>query len=420
MALTDYDKSLIAGEMGPAAQMAMKIINRMQEVYSVDCLMDISAAHIDSTVYMGEATMEFAEKLASMGAKVVVPSTLNVSGVDEHGWNEWNVPAEHAQKAYRQMVAYESMGCIPTWTCAPYQTEHAPVFGQQVAAGESNAIAYFNSVIGARTERYPDLLDICCAITGRVPMTGLHLDEHRRGQYVLRLSDDVTEEMMQSDAFYPVLGHIMGKTSAQRIPVVEGLRSNPSHDQLKATCAAAATSGAVALFHLVGITPEAPTIEDAFQGPVPRPELDIDADALRRAYRELITLNPGESIEMILLGSPHFSVSEFQALATLVAGQKRNDDVEVVVTCSRLVRDIVNSSETGNILKQFGVRITVDTCPLTSPMLSEDQKNIMTNSAKYALYSPGLLNAAVGFGDLEECVMSAVSGRYHTKGDLWN
>ena len=150
--------------------------------------MDISQAHIDSTIYLGDATLEFAERLASLGAKVAVPTSLNVSGVDECGWKDWAVTPEWAAKAARQMLAYERMGAVPTWTCAPYQTHMRPVFGQQIAWGESNAIAFANSVIGARTERYPDLLDICCAITGRVPAVGLHLTENRAGQMLLRLA----------------------------------------------------------------------------------------------------------------------------------------------------------------------------------------------------------------------------------------
>lgn len=420
MKLSDYDRSTLAGENGDAAQMAMKIIVRMQQVYGVERLMDISAAHIDSTVYMGEATMEFAEKLASLGARVSVPSTLNVSGVDEHGWKNWQVPPAHAANAYRQMVAYESMGCIPTWTCAPYQTEHAPEFGQQVAAGESNAIAYFNSVIGARTERYPDLLDICCAITGRVPETGLHLQQNRFGQYLIRLKEDIPDEILDSDAFYPILGHLMGKSSRQRIPVVDGLQRTPDVDNLKAVCAAAATSGAVALFHLAGITPEAATLEQAFEGNVPEPEMVIDRNMLSKGFKELQSLERDTAVDLVLLGSPHFSVNEFKALASLVSGRRRSDTVDVVVTCSRVVRDLVMTSPLGDPLNRFGVKITVDTCPLTSPMLSSEKKAIVTNSAKYALYSPGLLNAAVGFGSLEDCVECAVTGKFKSSSALWN
>ncbi len=263
--LSDYDHSILAGERGPAAQLAMNIIVRMAQIYDADELLDISGAHIDSTIYIGEAGLEFAERLAGLGARVVVPTTLNVSGLDEHGWQEWAVPPDWAEKSHRQMLAYQSMGCIPTWTCAPYQTEWKPAFGQQIAWGESNAIVFANSVLGARTERYPDLLDICCAITGRVPAVGLHLSENRAGQILIRLVD-IPLEIQQDDIFYPVLGHLVGKIAQDGIPVIDGLTARPNEDQLKALGAAAASSGAVALFHIVGVTPEAPTLEAAFQG----------------------------------------------------------------------------------------------------------------------------------------------------------
>src|SRR3954468_8681376 len=176
------------GGEGPAPQLAMSILVRMAGVYGATELMDISQAHIDSTIYLGDATLEFAERLASLGARVAVLTSLNVSGVDQCGWQEWAVSPEWAAKAARQMLAYEKMGAKPTWTCAPYQTHLRPAFGQQIAWGESNAIAFANSVIGARTERYPDLLDICCAITGRVPAVGLHLAENRAGQILFELA----------------------------------------------------------------------------------------------------------------------------------------------------------------------------------------------------------------------------------------
>src|SRR6476660_5043306 len=158
---------MLDGGHGPAAQLAMSIVIKMGDVYGAEALMDISQAHIDSTIYLGDATLAFAERLASLGAKVAVPTSLNVSGVDECGWKDWAVKADWAAKAARQMLAYERMGAVPTWTCAPYQTHMRPVFGQQIAWGESNAICFANSVIGARTERYSDLHDIRRAIIER-------------------------------------------------------------------------------------------------------------------------------------------------------------------------------------------------------------------------------------------------------------
>src|SRR3981081_2779757 len=233
MTLTDRDQAMLDGEHGSATALAMSIVVRMAGVYGAPGLMDITQAHIDSTIYLGDATLEFAERLASLGARVAVPTSLNVSGVDECGWKDWAVSPDWAAKAARQMLAYANMGAVTTWTCAPYQTHMRPVFGQQIAWGESNAIAFANSVIGARTERYPDLLDICCAITGRVPAVGLHLTENRAGQMRLRLVG-VQPTLQQDDQFFAVLGHLVGKLAGDQIPVIEGVVVSPAEDHLKA------------------------------------------------------------------------------------------------------------------------------------------------------------------------------------------
>src|SRR5437868_9514308 len=210
LSLSDRDRAMLAGEHGAAPQFAMSILVRMADVYEARELMDISQAHIDSTIYLGDATLEFAERLTSLHARVAVPTSLNVSGVDECGWKDSAVSPDWAAKAARPMLAYERMGAVPTWTCAPYQTHMRPIFGQQIAWGESNAIAFANSVIGARTERYPDLLDICCAITGRVPAVGLHLAHNRAGQLLVRLVG-VPRALQEDDQFFAVLGHLVGQ-----------------------------------------------------------------------------------------------------------------------------------------------------------------------------------------------------------------
>ena len=416
--LTETDQQLYNGQCGPAAQMAMSIIVRMAQVYRAERLLDISLAHIDSALYMGAATLEFAERLAGLGAKVVVPTSLNVSGVDEHHWQEWAVPPDWAEQARRQMAAYQQMGCRPIWTCAPYQSELRPQFGQQIAWGESNAIAFANSVIGARTERYPDLLDICAAITGRVPAVGLHLTENRAGQILLRLQG-IPAELQADDSFYPVLGHLLGQVAGDQIPVVEGLEVDPTEDQLKALGAAAASSGAVALFHLVGITPEAPTLAAAFQGRQPRQVIAVTLADLRRAKAELTTAT-GAKLDMVVLGSPHFSLAEFKQLAPLLAGRRRHPAVQILVTSSRAMAALADRAGYLEPLRQFGGKITVDTCILTTPMLPPEVKILMTNSAKYAYYSPGMLKTQVIFGSLADCVNSAAAGRVIRDETLWS
>jgi hypothetical protein len=417
--LSNQDQAMLTGEHGPATKMAMTIIVRMAQFHRAERLLDIEQAHIDSAIYMGPAGLEFAERLAGLGARVRVPATLNVSAVDEHHWQEWAVPPVWAEQAQRQMAAYAEMGCRPTWTCAPYQVDLIPKFGQQLAWGESNAIVFANSVIGARTERYPDLLDICAAITGRVPAVGLHLTENRAGQVLMPLVE-VPEILQQDDSFYPVLGHLLGKIARDRIPVVTGLTAQPTEDQLKALGAASASSGTVALFHLVGVTPEAPSQAAAFQGREPKEIYPITVERLRAARRELTTATIGEALDLVILGSPHFSLAEFKQLAPLVAGKQKHDRVKFLVTSSRAMAMLAQKAGLLEPLQQFGAQLTVDTCILASPMLPPEIKRLMTNSAKYAYYAPGMLNTEITFGSLADCVESAVAGRVVRDETLWS
>jgi predicted aconitase len=417
LSLNDKDLAMLRGDHGPATKMAMSILVRMAEVADAKELLDITGAHIDSTVYIGDAGLEFAERLAGLGAKVSVPTTLNVSGLDEHHWQEWAVPSEWARQAHRQMVAYQSMGTIPTWTCAPYQTEMKPAFGQQIAWGESNAIVFANSVLGARTERYPDMFDICCAITGRAPAIGLHLTENRAGNLLLQLQD-VPEALQHSDDFYPVLGHFVGKVALDKIPVIAGMKVKPNEDQLKALGAASASSGGVALFHMVGITPEAQTLDSAFQGKQPQEIINVTMDMLRESCRAL-THTDSEKLDMVVLGSPHFSLAEFKQLAPLVQGKQKHPNVKFLVTSSRAMTQLAKQAGFLDTLQSFGAQLTVDTCILTSPMLPAETKYLMTNSAKFAYYAPGLLSKQITFGSLKDCVASAIAGNVIRDETLW-
>lgn len=417
LSLTSKDTAMLNGEFGPATKMAMKILVRMAEVSGAKELLDIVGAHIDSTVYIGDAGLEFAEKLASLGAKVAVPTTLNVSGLDEHHWKEWAVTPEWAKQAHRQMIAYQSMGTIPTWTCAPYQTDTKPKFGEQIAWGESNAIAFANSVIGARTERYPDLFDVCCAITGRAPAIGLHLTENRAGKILLQLKN-IPLELQGSDDFYPVLGQLMGKVSLDKIPVIQGFDYLPNEDQLKALGAAGASSGGVAMFHIIGVTPEAQTFESAFQNKQPEEIIEVGMDLLRES-RKALTHTDNENLDLVVLGSPHFSIAEFKQLAPLVQGKRKHENVKFLVTSSRTMTQLAGQAGILDTLQNFGAQLTVDTCILTTPMLPKEVKYLMTNSAKFAYYSPGLLGKQITFGSLKDCVESAIAGKVIRDETLW-
>ncbi len=417
------DREYLDGRHGEAARMAMRIVTRMAEVRGASELMDITQAHIDGCGLLSEAGLEFAETLAAKGGQVRVPTTLNMGPLDLQNWRDFGIDEDFAGKAIRQGKAYTDMGCIPTWTCAPYQSYLTPRFGQQIAWGESNAICYANSVLGARTNRYADYMDICAAITGRVPKCGLHLRENRKGQILLRLAD-VPPGLLRSNEFYVVLGHLLGTLTGDRIAVIEGLTANASSDQLKAFCAAAASSGAVALFHAIGVTPEANSLEQAFDGGEPEQVIDIGPAELRRARSELSTAEEGARLDLVVLGCPHFSFDEFRELAQLCRAQTQKGNalqpgVRFVVISCQTSHALLQRGDFLDALTDFGVEITLDTCVFHTPMVAGETKVLMTNSGKCSYYAPGELGVKVAFGSMADCVESAVRGEVCREEATW-
>jgi predicted aconitase len=250
-----------------------------------------------------------------------------------------------------------------------------------------------------------------------VPAVGLHLTRHRVGQLLLRLAG-VSPALQQDDQFFAVLGHLVGKLAGDVVPVIDGIVVSPAEDQLKAFAAASASSGRVALFHIVGVTPEAPTLDAAFHGGRPPRTIDVTTTDLRLARAELTTAD-GRELDMVILGSPHFSLAEFSQLAPLVEGRRAHPRVKFLVTSSRLMKE--HAAETGVLapILDFGAQITLDTCILASPMLPPEIRTLMTNSAKYAYYAPSLLNTRVTFGSLADCVRSAIEGRVVRDESVW-
>ena len=415
--LTKRDRAMLSGEMGPATQMAMRILVTMAGVYGAERLLDIESAHIDGCLYHGYSGLEFAERLATGGAQVVVPTTLNVGAMDLIHPEVFQGTEQVGRWATRMMQAYEAMGCRPTFTCAPYQAMHRPPLGAQVAWAESNAIVFANSVLGARTNRYGDFIDICCAITGRAPDVGLHRSENRAGQILFRLVG-IPDRLLREDVLFPVLGYWLGARTGTKIPVIQGLRSDTTEDQLKALGAAAASSGGVALFHAAGVTPEAPSIEAAFQGHTPEAVVDVTLEDLQETLGVLSTV-PDGPIQVVALGSPHFSLDEFDRLLPLVEQFPPRPDVEFIVCTHRLALVALQQRSWLERLRAAGVQVIVDTCVVVTPIVRARGGVLMTNSGKFAHYSPGNIGLQVVYGSLEECVRSAAAGEVWRDASLW-
>ena len=313
MRLDNQEQQWLSGAEGKAMQLAMQLIVAAAEATGATRFIEIEFAHINSCHYSGQLSLDFAEFLLAEGARLLVPTHTNASLIDcSHASlrPESEFPTE-VGGARRLMEIYEALGCTTMWTCAPYQQpEGRPAFGQQIAGSESNAVSFFNSVLGARTNKYGDLLDISAAMTGRVPYTGLHTDEGRLGTHLFRL--DLTNAELADPTLHHLLGVILGQGSGTGVPVIDGL-SDATEDQLKAIAAAGATAGAVGMFHVVGITPEAPTLDDAFGGRASRVEVTVDSDLLSETRAALSTRNSGQ-LDVVCLGTPHFSIEEFAEL----------------------------------------------------------------------------------------------------------
>jgi predicted aconitase len=402
----------------------MRLVVLAAELLGAERLIPIASAHVDSCLYHGQASLDFVDRLVDGGARVAVPTTLNVGALDLLHPELWRGDPEMAGRGRLLMERYRSLGCLPTYTCAPYQLPFArPALGEQVAWAESNAIVFCNSVLGARTERYGDFTDVACAISGRVPDAGLHRSEQRRARLVLRLAPDIPAALLDDDAFYPALGIVLGRRAGSCVAVIDGLPPGVSEDRLKAICAAAASSGAVAMFHAVGSTPEAPSLEAALQGAAPEETVEVTLGEVRAARDELATTagggRVGTAIGAVSLGTPHASLNELRAVERALDGAHPARGVELLVSTSRYLLEQADGEGLAGRLRSLGVELLVDTCSYISPALRETHLPVMTDSGKWAFYAPGNIAVDVVFGTLRECVRSAVEGRVWRDTDRW-
>jgi predicted aconitase/predicted aconitase with swiveling domain len=416
--LSATDRRFLAGEFGEAAKIAMRIVIRVAQLEGADRLIDVDMAHIDGCFYQGPAGLQFIRKLRDLGGRVRVPTTMNAICVDRRQWRALGVPEGLGLPSDDLADAYVEMGVKPTYTCAPYLLEGSrPGFGQQIAWAESNAVVFANSVLGARTMKYPDYLDILCAITGRAPNADCHVGERRRA--TLRI--DIPRPRHPDDSFYPLLGYHIGKIATNEIPLLCGLEGLPvSDDDLRAFGAAFATTSAAPMFHILGITPEAKTQEQAVGPTGPARRLTVTVDDLRATWRELNNA-PDAAVDLISLGNPHFSLDECAQLATLCAGRRISDGVEMIITCGRDVYEKAKAAGHVARITDFGARFLNDTCWcfIGEPVVAREVRHILTNSGKYAHYGPAATDRAFHFGSLKRCVDAACSGDVETALPGW-
>lgn len=400
--LTATDREMLNGSDGPSVKLAMETLCTMAVLQGATKLIDVTRAHIDGCIYGGLANLGFAETMAEMGGQVRIPTTMNAISIDHANWRSQGVPPDFGLPASRLADAYVRMGALSNFTCAPYYAEDPPKEGENIGWSESNAVIFANTVLGARTTKHPDFLDLFIALTGRAPLAGVYLSENRIARTVI----EVEVPAGYDDALWPLLGWLVGKVAPDRIPLIVGLeRAAPDHDDLRAICAAFGTTSAAPMLHVAGITPEGdrPAASNADWHRVSRADFAA-------AWQQFNT-GP-DKVDLVALGSPHFSLHETRVFARIMVGKERHPDTSVIITLGRDIRaDAVKEGLVAQ-LEAAGVQVIPDLCwcSITEPVFPPHAQTVMTNSGKYAHYAPGLSGRKVRFGSLSECAAAALNG----------
>ncbi len=398
--LTKGEEHILEGEDGYASQVVMKILVALGDLFEADRLIPIESAHISGVSHktLGDA-VDFLEKLRMEGAKARVYSSLNPCCLDLEKWAEMPVSQSLYEAQLRIVNLYSSMGIDPTLTCTPYYLKEI-LKGTHLAWAESSAISYANSLLGARTNREGGPSALAASLIGKTPLYGLHLDENRKGDYLV----DVRASL-KSSADYGALGFLIGQNAKMRVPVFNGIR-NRKKDWLKSLGASMAASGAVSLYHVMGVTPEWPSKSkagDMWRGGKPEEVTVIDQRQLKDAYSSLTT-SPTAVPDLAFVGCPHCSLSEIEQVAQLTEGRKMKRDVRFWVCTSRQVKSLAEERRLITRLEAKGVEVYCDTCIIVTWLKEAGIDSIITNSGKAAYYAPQLCNVEVVFDKLSEIV----------------
>lgn len=409
MDLTEEEKRILEGEEGEPKRISIRILKRIGEIKGADRFIPVASAHLVGCSYQiaGEAGIEIYKKLVEQGARVSVPTTLDPGSIDFERWREFKTPEEYAGRQIMIRDFLEKMGVIPLWTCTPYYLLNVPLFGQDLAWSESSAVVFVNSVIGARTNRMSAYVDLCASILGKVPRFGLHLPEERRGQILVELDRELSD--LFSDAYFPVLGYLVGQIAEDKIPVITGIRK-ATFDQLKAFGAAAASTGSAALYHIVGITPEAQTLDQAFLGRDPVKRIRVGIKEMRKTMESMCTYDGGE-VDVVGIGCPHASIDQIRRYAELLQGRKIKESVELWICTNEMVERMARRMGYVDTIERAGGKMMVGTCLNDCPLSKWNFRYLVTDSGKFAYYTPTTVGTKCYFTTTQACFEAAINGR---------
>jgi predicted aconitase len=413
MRLTDEEKRMYHGEHGPIVAQAMDYLVKLGEACDTDSMVDISYAHVYPGSPLFYRDLEEVLELAAGGARVVVPTTTNAIPTDIEQWQVIGAPEEFARRQISVVPAHKKMGIAGTYTCTPYLVGYLPPKGTHLASMETSAVIYFNSMLGARSNR-DSLFVIYAALTGKYPACGYHLNENRKGTHLIHVETKLTDP-----TDYGALGFCIGERVGGGVPVVTGLVS-PQQEELIAMGSAMATSGEVALFHIPGVTAECPTLEGAFTKGASYDEFSIDANDIRQVFEKLHTAK-SDTVDFVFLGCPHYTLEQIRQVAILLEGRKIHKDVKFWVCTSRSNKAIAELTGYSEVIKDAGGLIVCDCCGVVSHLDQAIRRhyalpipavnNMITDSVKQAKYANDGIGCTTIVAKLEDCIEAAVRGK---------
>lgn len=388
MYLTKDEEKMLDGEHGEVSERMFRLLVRLGDIYGADRMIQVGSVQVAGVSYksIGDPGMEFLEDMASKGAKVKVLTFLNPAGMDLENWEKLGFPKEFAKNQLIIMQSFKKMGIVITSTCTPYLAGNLPRFREHIAWSESSAVSFSNSVIGARTNREGGPSALAAAICGKTPNYGLHLWEKRQPHVKVDVSAN-----LEFSSDFGALGYHVGKEVKNKIPYFTGIRE-ANTDQLKALGAAMAASGAVALYHVEGLTPEADLVEKDGLETIPVGEKEL-ADTYDK-------LNSGKSPDIVILGCPHASLREISLVAQKIEGKRLKKPLWICT--SRMMKEASDRMGFTDIIEKAGGHIVGDTCMVVSPIEQMGYKTTGVNSGKAANYLPGFCKQEVVFANIND------------------
>lgn len=390
MHLTKDDEEILAGEKGEVLERMFRLLVRLGDIYGADRMIPVGSVQVAGVSYksIGDPGLEFLEDYADKGARVKVLTYLNPAGMDMEDWKELGFPKAFAEKQIRIMDAFKRMGIVVTATCTPYLAGNMPRFREHIAWSESSAVSFANSVVGARTNREGGPSALAAALCGLTPNYGLHLDENRKPDVLIKVDAN-----LEYNSDFGALGYYVGKQVKNRIPYFSGMRE-ANTDQLKALGAAMAASGAVALYHVENQTPEAHLMD--FAG---LEKIEVGDKEIKETYEKL---NTGMDADIAIFGCPHASLREISMLADKLQGKTLKRPIWICT--SRITKECANRMGFTGVIEKAGGKVIADTCMVVSPIEDMGYETTGVNSGKAANYLPGFCKQKVVFRDIDELI----------------